>query len=339
MSRAIDRTTRREDSVTVALASWTIVGIFVDAYKHVTDPGLETFWTPWHALFYSGFLATSAWLIFLAWRRMDGSQGLLDSAPRSHRSAIYGVLLFAAGGMGDAVWHTNFGVETSLDALLSPTHLMLWLGAMAISSVPLRAAWSDLDHNDAATLRAFAPVLASLVLTISAVAFFLEYVWIPVNTSLPRIRYISGVTGEFEAAFGVAGIIISTAVMMAAVLLTARRWVLPFGVITLLLTVPNVLMAIGFDDDLEALPAVFVAGFVGDVLLRLGGSRYIPATAIPATMWAGYFVIVGQLGSGLAWPPEVWGGAIVFSVLVGLALESGLDQAARPAGRRIGAVS
>jgi hypothetical protein len=339
MDRATDRTTWKEDLVTVALASWTILGIFLDAYKHVTDPGLETFWTPWHALFYSGFLATSGWLIVLAWRRIGGSRRLLDAAPRAHKTAIYGVVVFAVGGMGDAVWHTTFGVETSLDALLSPTHLMLWLGALVIASAPLRAAWSDRNYDDAAAWGRFVPVLASLVLTISAVAFFLEYVWVPVNTSLPRIRYIAGVTGEFEAAFGVAGVIITTAVMMAAVLMMARRWALPFGAITVLASVPNVLMAIGFNDDFGALPAIVVAGFAGDLLIRWGASRYVLAAAIPGVLWSGYFMLVGRIGSGLAWPPEVWGGAIVFAILVGLVLEAGFDQAAKLVGKHIPAAS
>lgn len=327
MSRAGDRTTWNEDVVIGALTTWTTVGIFVDAYKHSTDPSLETFWTPWHALFYSGFLATAAWLLYLAWRRSDGSQSLLNAAPRAHRSAIYGIVVFAAGGMGDAVWHTVFGVETSLDALLSPTHLMLWLGLLAMGSAPLRAAWSDRDHDDAATIRRFAPVLASLILAISGVAFFLEYVWMPVNTTLPQVIYVPAGAGEFEAAYGVAGIIISTVVMMAAVLLVSRRWATPVGTITALLLIPNVLMAIGFDNDLDALPAVLLAGLVADALIRLETPRLVLAAATPFVLWAGYFVLVGRLGAGLAWPPEIWAGAIVFAMLIGLGTEAGLEQA------------
>lgn len=313
----------------MALATWTTIGVFVDAYKHSTDPGLETFWTPWHGLFYSGFLATAAWLVHLAWKRLDGSRSLFDAAPRRHRAALYGIVVFAVGGVGDAVWHTVFGVETSLDALLSPTHLMLWLGLLTISSSPLRAAWSDRDHDDAATMLRFGPVLTSAVLILSGVAFFLEYLWMPVETSLPQVRYIAGVTGEFDAAYGVAGIMISTAVMMAAVLLLTRRWTTPFGTIAALLTVANVLMAVGFDNDLEALPAVIVAGLVGDLLLRIEVPRLLLAGAIPLVLWSLYFIQVGRLGAGLGWPPEIWSGAIVFAVLIGLALESGFEQMAR----------
>ena len=43
----------------MVFATWLIVGIFVDGWAHNNDKP-ETFFTPWHALFYSGFLATAA---------------------------------------------------------------------------------------------------------------------------------------------------------------------------------------------------------------------------------------------------------------------------------------
>src|SRR3712207_9367096 len=52
--------------VTVAAATWLMVGLFVDGWAHNNlDTSLESFFTPWHALFYSGFTACAGWL---AWR-------------------------------------------------------------------------------------------------------------------------------------------------------------------------------------------------------------------------------------------------------------------------------
>ncbi len=335
MDRAADRPTRREDVVTMALAGWTIVGLFVDAWKHSTDPGLETFWTPWHALFYSGFLATAGWLLLMAWRRRRPDGTLLDWAPRGHRLALIGVGLFAVGGAGDAVWHSVFGVETSLDALLSPTHLLLWLGLLAITSAPLRAAWSDRDHDDAATLRRFAPVLASLTITVTLVAFFLEYAWTPIDDGLPRTFYVpDGGDGELYAAFGVAGVLISTAVLMAPVLLASRRWRMPFGTVVLLFGIVNTLMVFGFDEDATAMAAILGAGLAADLAIRLRLPRLVLAGLPPLVLWAGYFYLVGRIEPGLRWPPEIWGGAIFFAVLVGLALEGALGLAVRDAARQ-----
>src|SRR6266536_4204640 len=44
-----------EDLVTLVLTAWLIGGLFLDGWAHNTRPQLETFFTPWHAVFYSGF--------------------------------------------------------------------------------------------------------------------------------------------------------------------------------------------------------------------------------------------------------------------------------------------
>ena len=41
-----------------------------------------------------------------------------------------------AGAIGDMFWHIIFGIEVSIDALLSPTHLLLLIGALLILSGP-----------------------------------------------------------------------------------------------------------------------------------------------------------------------------------------------------------
>jgi hypothetical protein len=43
--------------------------------------------------------------------------------------ALAGVGLVAAGRLLGVAWHRLFGVEVGLDALLSPTHLLLLSGA------------------------------------------------------------------------------------------------------------------------------------------------------------------------------------------------------------------
>jgi len=45
--------------------------------------------------------------------------------PAGYGLSLLGVLIFAAGGIGDMIWHVLFGIEADVEALLSPTHLLL----------------------------------------------------------------------------------------------------------------------------------------------------------------------------------------------------------------------
>src|SRR5207244_10741815 len=61
--------------------------------------------------------------------------------PAGYQGALLGAAIFLLGGAADMGWHTFFGFERSMDALMSPTHLILAGGIGLIVSGPLRAAW------------------------------------------------------------------------------------------------------------------------------------------------------------------------------------------------------
>gem|GEM_PF-3537078 len=65
----------REHLITVLLAAWMTAGIFIDGWAHINLTPLETFFTPWHAVFYSGFLQLRAG------SRMRRSASSLDRGP------------------------------------------------------------------------------------------------------------------------------------------------------------------------------------------------------------------------------------------------------------------
>lgn len=77
------------------------------------------------------------------------------------------------GGGGDIVWHEIFGIEKSVEALLSLTHLLLAAGASLVVSGPLRAAWQRRGQkNSWATLW---PMLVAVTLLLSLLTFFTQY--------------------------------------------------------------------------------------------------------------------------------------------------------------------
>lgn len=142
--------------VTAGLCAWVAAGMVLDAWAHQNLGQLETFFTPWHAVLYSGLLAVMAWLggLAMAARRVrpEGAR-----VPVGYGLGLVGAAVFALSGMADAAWHTVFGIEQNLEAALSPPHLGLFLGALLVFTTPLRSAWSSDRLGPAPPLWALLP--------------------------------------------------------------------------------------------------------------------------------------------------------------------------------------
>lgn len=128
-----------DDLVAVFLGAWTVAGVYADGWAHANRSGLETFFSPWHVVLYSGFAALAAWVGWLAWRDRATDRPLRLAIPAGYGLGILGIAIFALGGLGDMIWHLAFGVEAGLDALVSPTHLLLLTGGALLLSSPWRA--------------------------------------------------------------------------------------------------------------------------------------------------------------------------------------------------------
>lgn len=110
-------------------------GVFVDGWAHQNRGSLETFFTPWHGLFYLGATAVFGHVLLVV-RRSGG-------VPPGYLPALVGGPLFLLAGGSDFLWHQAFGLEVGLDALLSPTHLLLASGLLLLSTArggPMRSA-------------------------------------------------------------------------------------------------------------------------------------------------------------------------------------------------------
>ena len=60
--------------------------------------------------------------------------------PTGYGLSLVGCALFGLGGVIDMFWHLRFGIEVSLQALISPPHLLLMAALGLIVTGPLRAA-------------------------------------------------------------------------------------------------------------------------------------------------------------------------------------------------------
>ncbi len=195
------RASRRENLLTSLFATWLLVGLFVDGWAHNNLTELETFWTPWHGVFYSGFGATAAWIVWMVRGRVLDGASLAESIPVGYRSSILGLGIFAAGGIGDAIWHTLFGIETDVDALFSPTHILLVTGIMLIVTGPIRSMGAQFPARRVPRGE-FLPAGISMTLTLLLVSFFTMYSWAP-TSGVYAVTFVPNRAGEFEAVFGV----------------------------------------------------------------------------------------------------------------------------------------
>lgn len=314
------RLSRREDLITVALSAWLIVGLFVDGWAHNNDKP-ESFFTPWHGLFYSGFTATALWL--LSRRRRHGG------VPAGYGLGFVGLAAFAVGGVADMVWHLVFGVEVDLEALLSPTHLLLFASGVLIVSSPLRGAMADPDDD-----LSLPALLSTTIVTATVAFFFMEFS--PFITEALRdepYRFAAGLeqgggwlADELQLE-GLAAVLVTTMVLMGPTLMLLRRWRVPVGSLTLLFGAVSVLVSSlwGFEMGETALAGV-IAGIAADLLVQRLQGRASTATVlrvvgfvVPLVLWLAYFALLAVFYS-VAWSVELWLGITVMSGLAGLGL-------------------
>jgi hypothetical protein len=301
----------------VALSGWFVGGLFLDGWAHNHHRVDNTFFTPWHAVFYSGFLAVALLLGGALALSMLRGRTWLDATPAGYELAMLGVPLFAFGGVFDLIWHQMFGFEVGIEPLLSPSHLLLATGMAMIVSAPLRAA----RRNGAESgVLGRLPALLALVWTLSVITFLTQFTNPFVDVWARSLD--DGILGH---AMGVAGVLVQSALLMGAALFALRRGLLLPGGVTVLFTL-NALLMTTQHETYALLPVALLAGALGDLLvfvLKPAVTRPLAlrvfAFALPAALYLMYFLLL-KAGGQLVWSTNLWTGATMLAGIVGLLL-------------------
>jgi len=327
---------RRRDAVTALVGTWLTGGLFLDGWAHNNLASLESFFTPWHAVFYSGFAACAAWILYVALRDRAPGRSWRETVPPGYGLAVAGITVFALSGIGDLTWHTIFGIERGIAALLSPTHLGLITGAFLVVTTPFRAAVADGLIPRSGGWRLLGPVVASMSLAGLVLAFIFQnvaqfsqnqFVSLGIGRDIAAFPHIPGLV-EWHTDALVYAFLIDSLFLFGPWLILARSYRPPRFSLLLLITVQVILLQAirGFSDP-GLIAGALISGLVAEGLvfvLAPGPDAYrrlrLAAFLLPIVFWLVYLGLMASHDHGLGVKPEIWGGAVLWSGLMLLAL-------------------
>lgn len=316
---------KKFDIVFCVSALWLIGGTFSDAWAHSNILRLETFWTPWHGLLYSGLLALTvsmASVLIINYRRTGSWR---EAIPQGYTLVYVALPLMALDGLADMTWHLLFGVEQNLDALFSPTHLtgIILIGMMA--SGPLYSMYVrrvvPVNFSDYFLLAT--AVLLPYMLLVNVLQPFSVFVQIWPTTT-PR---------DFDAgqAAAIAGMAVHTALFTFFALHLTRFWKIQFGMFTYILGVVAISLSI-MKQEWFTIPVFVLGGLIIDLAywyLKPSATRILQlrifAVIAASAPYAVYMIWVS------ATMPVVWTAhMLIGSVYVLMMLGWGLSYLAYP---------
>jgi hypothetical protein len=305
--------------VAALLGAAVVVAIHLDGRAHVLNLP-DSFFTWWHALLYGSVTALAGWLLVIGWAE-GARSGRLFAMPAGYRLSLAGAGLFLAGGVADLLWHGAFGVEAGVDALLSPSHLVLFTAGALMLAGPVRAARAGADSTGLAAVVVAVTSLAGLA------AFALSYLSAYFTDAPARAvpHYPEGTPEhsavEVPASWGLASFLVTGLVLALPLAYLVLRWRLPFGAVTGYAAALSLLAVTLIDwQRLYAVAVTAAAGLIVDVILAVGQRRGWPvrtravvaAAALPGLALAG--LLIGEaVAETVAWPAALTAGVVVLS--------------------------
>jgi hypothetical protein len=318
------RASLTENAMTIVFGLWMIAGLFVDGYAHANMRStIESFFTPWHGILYSGFASAALWTTWLGYKQARLGRRGLEAIPVGYELGMVGVIIFGLGGFGDMIWHTIFGIEIDIAALLSPSHLMLLIGGVLVLTSPLRSAWATLPHKPG--FLEFLPALISSTTALTTIAFFNMHQW--ALGRLPDAKDWMFALSDQPLVMVLASTLFTNAILVSAVLFMVRRWQPPFGTFTIMFGFTALCMGLLNGRVNSELVASIITGLTVDALtlwLRPSVARvwHLRAFAalVPLMIWSIHYMHNQFFRGGLNLEVEFWTGVMFMSVLSGLAL-------------------
>jgi hypothetical protein len=352
--------TRREDLIGMAIAFWPITALFFDGRNHNNKTGQESFFSLAHIVLYTGMSVFAVYLglVLAKYQARAGARPLrgmvdLKAIPVGYGVSLIGLCLLGIAGPWDLLWHSLYGFEINVEAIVSPPHLALFFGGLLVSSTGIRSMWAKRDL--APDFRTFLPALMSGILFTGILTFITMYTSALMTNVGPTSAFVDDVKQNFHdvisnqtvglteglrgygdnlfpyhyytVSHALAAMVITTLVLLGPTLLMLRRWRVPFPAFTVMYLAIGLLNYVmtEYRDAWLLIPLV-IAGLTVDLLQRalapgsgrrltLGGIRLVgPVTA--AALWFSYYAVMA-IHLGIGWKPPTWVGANVLGVMAG----------------------
>jgi hypothetical protein len=290
----------------------------LDGWAHEIVKVLDTFFTPWHAIYYSGFAAVSLFLCGDILYNFSQRKKLARSLRTKYASAYIGVLIFSAGGLGDVIWHEFFGFERSIDALMSPTHLGLYLGMFLIFSAPFKNL--IYQKNNKLNFKSNLTLILSITIIFSFLTFFTQYI----NPLISPFAFNTHQTPYrfYHEAIGLASLFVHTIFLLAPLLMTLVHKKIPLGGLSTIILL-NALSMTSIHLHFDFLIAAVLISICSEALLHLTRPSlrnpfgFQVFSYLLPFVYAGFYFLVGSYSRGIGWSSQLWIGTVLVSGFFG----------------------
>ena len=145
------------------------IGIFIDVWSHSSFGPDQSVLSPYHFLFYSSMATIGGLLIWTHSQNVRQGYAWASALPVGYGFSFFGLMMFAISGGIDLLGHAVFGFETGIEAVMSPTHVFLFIGWFIIAIAPIRAAFARQKTRPAANLFQQLPVIIAAMSALCAV--------------------------------------------------------------------------------------------------------------------------------------------------------------------------
>ncbi len=321
---------RRDDTIAGLCGVWMISGLFLDGWAHRNQKP-ETFFSLWHGILYSGFTASALWMLYVIRRHQQPGVSLRTTMPVGYGFRAAGVGLFGIGAVADLIWHSVFGIEVSIEALLSPSHLVLLSGGLLMAVGPIVSTLAR-EPEQQPTWSSMGPVVGTIAFIASLMQFFIMYLspfgsWM-FTKDQDRYAFTEGGRWFQETVTirNVAHILIFTVFLVLPALWLFRNIKLPRGSFFVVWFLPCVLQSLL--DSFQSWPRLFGplgAAVLAEILWPKLRARFTadtqiaPLALLMAAMsfvtWIGLFLSL-RVNNNLAWQAELWFGVPSFAALL-----------------------